>query len=109
MADINDNTKNFIDQLSQGNSVDAGEAFKDALRDKVANALDNARKDIAGNMFNGNIEAASHSDPKPVIADPGTFNPDGSISPTTTAHQAVDGEAQIDLTQGVEDAGEQNS
>jgi len=109
MADINDNTKNFIDQLSQGNSVDAGEAFKDALRDKVANALDNARKDIAGSMFNGNIEAASHSDPKPVIADPGTFNPDGSISPTTTAHQAADGEAQIDLTQGVEDAGEQNS
>jgi len=30
MTDINDNTKNFIDQLSQGNSVDAGEAFKDA-------------------------------------------------------------------------------
>ena len=46
MADINDNTKNFIDQLSQGNSIDAGEAFKDALRDKVANALDNARKDM---------------------------------------------------------------
>ena len=109
MTDINDNTKNFIDQLANGANADAGEAFKAALRDKVADALDNARKDIAGNMFNGNIEAASHSDPKPVIADPGTFNPDGSISPTTTAQQAADGEAQIDLTQGVEDAGEQNS
>jgi hypothetical protein len=36
MTDINDNTKNFIDQLSNGNNADAGEAFKDALRDKVA-------------------------------------------------------------------------
>jgi len=47
MTDVNDNTKNFIDQLSNGNNADAGEAFKDALRDKVASALDNARKDIA--------------------------------------------------------------
>ena len=107
MADINDNTKNFIDQLANGSSADAGEAFKDALRSKVADALDNARKDIAGNIFNGNVEAADYSDPKPTIADPGTFNPDGSISPTTTA--GADGEAQIDLTQGVSDAGESNS
>jgi len=109
MTDINDNTKNFIDQLSDANNADAGEAFKAALRDKVANALDNARKDIAGNLFNGTIDASSFSDPKPVIADPGTFNPDGSISPTTTAAQSADGEAQIDLTQGVDNAGEQNS
>ena len=47
MADVNDNTKNFIDQLSLGKNDDAGEAFKAALRDKVANSLDNARKDIA--------------------------------------------------------------
>ena len=109
MADINDNTKNFIDQLSNGNNADAGEAFKDALRDKVADALDNARKDIAGNMFNGTVEAQPYSDPKPVIADPGTFNPDGSISPTTTAGQSADGEAQIDLSQGIENASEPNS
>ena len=109
MTDVNDNTKNFIDQLSNGNNADAGEAFKDALRDKVASALDNARKDIASNMFNGNVEAADYSDPKPVVADPGTFNPDGSISPTTTAGQAADGEAQINLSQGVEDAGKPNS
>jgi hypothetical protein len=94
MTDINDNTKDFINKLSQGNSVDAGEAFKDALRDKVASSLDNARKDIAANIFNG--EAQSHSDPKPVIAEPGTFNTDGSISSTVNGG---DGEAQIDLSQ----------
>ena len=51
MADIDDNTKNFIDQLSSGNNVDAGEAFKDALRAKVASSLDNARKDVAANFY----------------------------------------------------------
>ena len=47
--EINNNTTNFINQLSKGNSVEAGEAFKDALRDKVASQLDAARKDIASN------------------------------------------------------------
>ena len=108
MTDINDNTKNFIDQLADGNNADAGEAFKAALRDKVADALDNARKDIASNMFNGSISAQSFSDPKPVIADPGTFNPDGSVSPTTTGVQANDGQAQIDLT-GADNVSEPNS
>jgi len=108
MTDINDNTKNFIDQLANGANADAGEAFKSALRDKVADALDNARKDIAGNMFNA---AASFSDPKPEVADPGTFNPDGSVTPTTTANQAADGEAQIDLTgvTGADNVSEPNS
>tara|TARA_S200000501_G_scaffold274672_1_gene258348 strand:+ start:394 stop:729 length:336 start_codon:yes stop_codon:yes gene_type:complete len=111
MADVNDNTKNFIDQLSQGKNDDAGEAFKAALRDKVANSLDNARKDIAGNLFKQPVEAEAHSDPKPEIADPGVFNADGSVSPTPTDAQAKDGVAQIDLAnkEGEENAGEQTS
>ena len=54
MADVNDNTKNFIDQLSQGKNDEAGEAFKAALRDKVADSLDKARKeleDIEGPLY----------------------------------------------------------
>jgi len=95
--EINNNTTNFVDQLQKGNSVEAGEAFKDALRDKVASQLDNARKDIASNMFNpADPKAEDHSDPKPEIADPGTFNKDGSVSPTTDIGK--DGEAEIDLT-----------
>ena len=95
--EINNNTINFVDQLQKGNSVEAGEDFKDALRDKVASQLDAARKDIASNMFNPDKpEAEAHSDPKPEIADPGTFNKDGSVSPTTDLGN--DGEAQIDLT-----------
>ena len=107
-----DETKNFIDKLAAGDNAGAGEAFKDALRVKVGNTLDQARKDMAGNLFNGNIEAEPHSDPKPEIADPGTFTREGEVVPT----DGKDGKAQIDLTQNQADtqvgvdvnAGEQN-
>ena len=97
---MSEEVKNFIDKIADGDNAAAGDAFKDALRMKVGDALDAHRQEVAGNMFNGTIEAQPHSDPKPIIADPGTFNQDGSVSPTL--HQ--DGEAQIDLTQGTEDA-----
>ena len=113
---MSEETKNFIDKLAAGDNAGAGEAFKDALRVKVGNTLDQARKDMAGNLFNGNVEAEPHSDPKPEIADPGTFTREGEVVDTTNAK---DGEAQIDLTQadgtpdtmvGVDvNAGEQNN
>ena len=68
--------------------------------------------------FNGNIEAEPHSDPKPEIADPGTFTKEGEVVDTTNTK---DGEAQIDLSQPEENgtpdttvgvdvnAGEQNN
>ena len=96
---MSEHVKKFVDDLAAGQNADAGEAFKDALRVKVGDALDAHRQEVAGNLFNGNVEQP-HSDPKPVIADPGTFNQDGSVSPTLQQ----DGEAQIDLTQGTEDA-----
>ena len=52
---------------------------------------------MAGSLFNGtdetntpgqdtlNPEAEDFSDPKPEIENPGTFNQDGSVSPTATA------------------------
>ena len=114
---MSEETKAFIDKLSAGDNAGAGEAFKDALRVKVGNQLDQARKDMAGNLFNGNVEAEPHSDPKPEIADPGTFTKEGEVVPTTEK----DGEAQIDLAAKPEDgtpdtmvgvdvnAGEQNN
>jgi hypothetical protein len=99
---MSDEVKNFIDKIASGDNAGAGDAFKDALRMKVGDALDAHRQEVAGNMFNGTVEAQSHSDPKPVIADPGTFNPDGSVSPTLNQ----DGQAQIDLSVGTDNAGE---
>ena len=98
---MSEEVKNFIDKIADGDNAAAGDAFKDALRVKVGDSLDAHRKEVAGNLFNGNMEQP-HSDPKPVIADPGTFNQDGSVSVTN----GNDGEAQIDLTQGTEDAGQ---
>jgi len=113
---MSEETKAFIDKLAAGDNAAAGDAFKDALRVKVGNQLDQARKDMAGNLFNGSLEAEPHSDPKPEIADPGTFTREGEVVDTTNAK---DGEAQIDLSQpdgtpdtmvGVDvNAGEQNS
>ena len=116
---MSEETKAFIDKLADGDNAGAGEAFKDALRVKVGGQLDQARKDMAGNLFNGNIEAEPHSDPKPEVADVGTFTKEGEVVPTTDAGK--DGEAQIDLSQpedngtpdtmvGVDvNAGEQNN
>ena len=95
---MSEEVKSFIDQIANGDNAAAGDAFKDALRMKVGDALDNHRKDVANSMFNG--QAEPNSDPKPVIADPGTFNADGSVT------SATDGQAQLDLTGGTDNAGE---
>ena len=116
---MSEETKAFIDKLADGDNAGAGEAFKDALRSKVGSQLDQARKDMAGNLFNGNIAAEPHSDPKPEIADPGTFTKEGEVVPTTDAGK--DGQAELDLSKpedngtpdtmvGVDvNAGEQNN
>ena len=92
---MSEETKNFIDKLAAGDNAGAGEAFKDALRVKVGQTLDAHRKDMAGNMFNQANpvpEAEAHSDPKPEIAEPGSFDRDGNVISQN------DGQADIDLT-----------
>ena len=116
---MSEETKNFIDKLAAGDNAGAGEAFKDALRVKVGQTLDAHRKDMAGNLFNQTDnpipEAEAHSDPKPEIADPGTFDRDGNVLDTTGQK---DGTAELELSQdgtadtmvGVDvNAGEPNS
>ena len=49
---MSEHVKKFVDDLANGNNADAGEAFKDALRAKVADGLDNQRVDIASRIFN---------------------------------------------------------
>ena len=89
---MSEETKAFIDKLAAGDNAGAGDAFKDALRVKVGSQLDQARKDMAGNLFNGNLEAEPHSDPKPEIADVGTFTQDGQVQT-----DANDGKAEIEI------------
>ena len=85
---MSEEVKDFIDKMAQNNMVGAGDAFKDALRAKMGDALDKQRQDIAGNMF----KAQPHSDPKPDISGSGTFTPDGKIEPTGA--NAQDGQVE---------------
>jgi hypothetical protein len=77
-------TTSFVDKLASGDNKGAGEDFKDALRNKVGDALDASRKQYASGLFNaakdvmtktitpgqGADVAEPHSDPKPNIAAP---------------------------------------
>ena len=74
---MSEHIKKFVDDLSNGNNADAGEAFKDALRAKVADGLDKQRVDIASRIFNDkSTEAQDFSDPKPAVTDP---NPETAV------------------------------
>ena len=91
---MSENTKAFIDNLEAGNNADAGEAFKSALRDKMGDALDAKRKDLASSLFNKETpEAMPHSDPKPEVADVGTFTADGQVQDATN-----DGKAELEIS-----------
>ena len=95
---MSEEVKSFVDKLAAGDNANAGEAFKDALRVKVGATLDAHRKDMAGNMFNQANpvpEAEAHSDPKPEVADIGTFTADGQVQ---TSSDVKDGQAELDLT-----------
>ena len=80
-ASIPSKTAEFIDKLQQGKNADAGEAFKDALRDKVASALDKQRVDVAAKVFKG-VEPEKFSAPKPAVT---------SASPRTDKIMDTDG------------------
>ena len=66
---MSEKIKDFVDKLSAGDNAGAGEAFKDALRDKVATSLDSQRQDIASKIFS-DVQPEPHSDPKPAVTDP---------------------------------------
>ena len=99
---MSEHTKAFIDNLQTGQNAEAGDAFKSALRDKMGDALEVRKQELAASLFNqktGEPEAEAHSDPKPEIADVGTFTQDGQVQTTT---QQNDGKAEIDLTKNDE-------
>ena len=66
---MSEKIKDFVDKLSAGDNAGAGEAFKDALRDKVATSLDSQRQDIASRIF-ADVQPEADSDPKPAVTDP---------------------------------------
>ena len=82
---MSEHVKKFIDDLSNGKNADAGEAFKDALRAKVADGLDKQRVDVASKIFNG-VEAQPFSDPKPAVTNP---NPETAVVVDTKGNEVA--------------------
>ena len=82
---MSEHVKKFIDDLSNGKNAEAGDAFKDALRAKVADGLDKQRVDIASRIFNDkSTEAQDFSDPKPAVTDP---NPETAVVMDTKGNE----------------------
>ena len=52
MTDENDNVKTMVDSLADGDNVAAQSAFKDALTDKIGQALDGKRQTVANDWLN---------------------------------------------------------
>ena len=56
-----ENTKNMINALDKGDTVEAEKEIKAALADKVGSELDVKRKDLAGTLLNKELEADKES------------------------------------------------
>ena len=52
-----ENTRNVINALDKGDTVEAEKEFKSALSDKVGVELDTKRKDLAGTFLTKQAEA----------------------------------------------------
>ena len=48
-------SKDFVDALSRGSNLDAEDAFKSAIGDKVANKLETKRQELAKGFVNNHI------------------------------------------------------
>ena len=62
MTDENDNVKTMVSSLADGDNVTAQSAFKDALTDKIGQALDDKRQTVANDWLNASDELEAVQD-----------------------------------------------
>ena len=48
-------SKDFVDELAKGSNLDAEDAFKSAIGDKVVNKLETKRQELAKGFVNNHI------------------------------------------------------
>ena len=58
----NENVVNMVDNLTSGDNVAAQDAFKDALTDKIGQALDDKRQTVANDWLNSSQEQEAIKD-----------------------------------------------
>ena len=49
-------SEDFVNALQKGNNLEAEDAFKTAIGDKVADALETKRKEVANNFVKTKVE-----------------------------------------------------
>ena len=58
----NDNVKDMVNSLASGDNVKAQDAFKNALSDKIGQALDDKRQSVATDWLNAGNELEATQD-----------------------------------------------
>ena len=58
----NDNVKTMVNSLADGDNIAAQDAFKNALTDKIGQALDDKRKTVANDWLNSALEQEDIAD-----------------------------------------------
>ena len=93
----NDNVKNMINSLAGGDNVKAQDAFKNALSDKIGQALDDKRQTVATDWLNAGTELQATKDAA------GLDNASGVVTPGQEPAEPVATEQEpVEIDQGGE-------
>ena len=84
----NENVKTMVDSLADGDNVAAQSAFKDALTDKIGQALDDKRQTVANDWLNAADEFEAVQDASG-LDDVGVA-PEGTVDLTGQPNDDVD-------------------
>jgi hypothetical protein len=91
----NDNVKDMVNSLAGGDNIKAQDAFKNALSDKIGQALDDKRQTVATDWLN------SAQDQEAIKDAAGLDNVSGVVTPgQEPAEEPV---AEVEIDQGGED------
>ena len=91
----NENVVSMVDSLTNGDNVDAQDAFKGALTDKIGQALDDKRQTVANDWLNAgdNFEAI---DDGSELSGTSNFSPDAQDDFDAVA-TSVDSEVNFEI------------
>ena len=93
----NDNVKDMINSLAGGDNVKAQDAFKNALSDKIGQALDDKRQTVATDWLNAGTELQATKDAA------GLDNASGVVTPGQEPAEPVATEQEpVEIDQGGE-------
>jgi len=97
----NDNIKNMVNSLSSGDNIKAQDAFKNALSDKIGQALDDKRQTVANDWLNNAKEQEAIKDASGLNNASGVVTP--GQEPAEPAEPVATEQEPVEIDQGGED------